>query len=64
LAWASVADFAIAPMQDILGLNNEARMNVPGTVGNYNWQWRMQKEEVSEDTLRVLRFLTELFGRK
>jgi len=63
LAFASVADFAIIPMQDLLGLDNTARMNVPGTVGNYNWQWRLQKGQVGEDVWRVLRFLTELFGR-
>jgi len=64
LAFASVADFAIIPMQDILGLNNNARMNVPGTIGNYNWQWRLQKNQIHEDTWHVLRFLTELFGRE
>jgi len=63
LAYASVANFAIVPMQDILGLDNNARMNVPGTVGNYNWQWRLQRKQTSEDTWRVLRFLAELFGR-
>jgi len=63
LAWASVADFAIAPMQDLLGLDNNARMNVPGTVGNYNWQWQLQKNQINENTWRILKFLTELFGR-
>jgi len=64
LALASVADFAIIPAQDLLGLDNTARMNVPGTVGGYNWQWRLQKGEVDEGTWQVLRFLTELFGRR
>jgi 4-alpha-glucanotransferase len=64
LAWASVADLAIAPMQDILGLDNNARMNIPGTVGNNNWQWHLQKNQIGEDTWQVLQFLTKLFGRE
>ncbi|MCB9741628.1 MAG: 4-alpha-glucanotransferase [Alphaproteobacteria bacterium] len=40
LAWGSVADTAIAPMQDVLSLGAEARMNVPGEVDG-NWTWRM-----------------------
>jgi 4-alpha-glucanotransferase len=39
-AWGSVANLAIAPLQDVMGLGSEARMNYPGTaVGN--WRWRM-----------------------
>lgn len=45
-AWASVADLAIVPMQDILGLSSEGRMNTPSTVGG-NWQWRMKKGQIS-----------------
>jgi 4-alpha-glucanotransferase len=41
-AMASVADLAIVPVQDVLGLGSEARMNLPGTTGN-NWTWRMEK---------------------
>ena len=40
LAWASVADLAIAPLQDVLDLGTEARMNLPGTAEG-NWKWRM-----------------------
>jgi len=39
-AWQSVADTAIVPMQDLLGLGGDARMNVPGTQEG-NWAWRM-----------------------
>ena len=39
-AFASCCDTAIVPMQDVLGLGSEARMNTPGTVGG-NWNWRM-----------------------
>lgn len=37
--WASVGDMAIVPMQDLIGLGSEARMNTPSTLGG-NWQWR------------------------
>ena len=37
---ASVADRCVVPMQDVLGLGSEARMNLPGTIGG-NWMWRM-----------------------
>ena len=42
LALASKADLAVLPVQDILGLGNEARMNFPG-VGEGNWRFRMEK---------------------
>ena len=41
-AMSSVADMAIIPMQDYLGLGSEARINTPSTLGE-NWQWRMEK---------------------
>jgi len=44
-AFNSVADTAIIPMQDLLGLDNHARMNIPGTVEN-NWTWRFQWDQV------------------
>ncbi|OHE71742.1 MAG: 4-alpha-glucanotransferase, partial [Treponema sp. GWB1_62_6] len=40
LAYASVADFCVIPMQDVLGLGSEARMNTPSTIGG-NWTWRL-----------------------
>lgn len=45
-AWSSVAVFALAPMQDLLGLDNEARMNYPSTPSG-NWTWRMKQEDLS-----------------
>ncbi len=60
--WASVADSAIAPMQDLLGLGNDARMNLPAsTIGN--WNWRCQKGNFSDDIAERLRNLTEIYGR-
>ena len=41
---ASVADTFIAQLQDYLGLGAEARMNTPGTVGDFNWTWRMDAD--------------------
>ncbi|HSQ38186.1 MAG TPA: 4-alpha-glucanotransferase, partial [Acidimicrobiia bacterium] len=41
LAWESRAFLAVAPMQDLLGLGSEARMNTPGSFGG-NWAWRMR----------------------
>ena len=46
-AWGSVAVYAIAPMQDLLGLGTEARMNYPSTLGG-NWVWRMDEKALSD----------------
>lgn len=62
LAWMSVADFAIVPIQDILGLGNEARMNNPAG-GSNNWQWRLGTELLNEELGNRLADLTELSGR-
>ena len=61
LAWESVAELAIAPAQDVLGLGSEARMNVPGSA-NGNWNWRL-REAPSLKHAEELRSLTELYGR-
>ena len=47
LALSSRARIAILPMQDVLGLGAEARMNHPGTVGNGNWQWRLEPGQLT-----------------
>src|SRR5258706_1148372 len=60
--WASVADTTIAPMEDILGLGNEARMNTPGT-GSGNWQWRLTDGELDDEILSRLNELTAIYGR-
>lgn len=63
LAWASVAYLAVAPLQDILGLGDEARMNRPGTSSADNWSWRFRWEEVSEADRLRLGHLTKRYGR-
>ena len=62
LAWGSVADVAIAPLQDVLRLGSAARMNVPGQPAG-NWGWRYAAGMVTEAVLDELRGLTELFDR-
>lgn len=58
----SVADTIIVPLQDVLGLGPEARMNVPGqAVGN--WSWRYPEGSIPEETIRSLREMTRLYGR-
>ena len=62
LAWGSVADYAVAPLQDVLSLGPEARMNTPGTSEN-NWQWRMRPGMFDERTIDRLADLTDLYCR-
>ncbi len=61
--WGSRAMFAIAPMQDLLGLDSSARMNIPGTTDS-NWRWRMTEEQIADETVpELLRRLNERYGR-
>ncbi|MEI6455826.1 MAG: 4-alpha-glucanotransferase [bacterium] len=62
LAWASVANTAIVPMQDLLGLGSEARMNLPGTTSG-NWSWRSRSSDFSDEIADRLADLTLLYGR-
>lgn len=61
-AMRSVADLCIIPMQDILGLDNRARMNRPSTTG-INWKWRLKEDEFGEDEIRWLAEQTACYGR-
>ena len=62
LAMSSVANLVIIPMQDVLGLDERARMNRPGTIKN-NWNWRLGPKEKRASIARKLTRLTEIFGR-
>ncbi len=62
VAWASPANTAIAPMQDILRLGDEARMNTPSTAAG-NWSWRMTPEQLDFSLADGLRVLTAAYGR-
>ncbi|MGD0212895.1 MAG: 4-alpha-glucanotransferase [Terriglobales bacterium] len=59
---ASVADVAMVPLQDVLGLGSSARMNLPGTVGG-NWKWRYRPDALSRDLSARLRSLVNLYDR-
>jgi 4-alpha-glucanotransferase len=59
---ASVADVAIVPMQDVLGLGSVARMNLPGTVSG-NWKWRYRPGALSGELSARLRSLVTLYDR-
>ncbi len=61
-AWASVADMAIIPMQDILELGSEARLNTPSSLG-INWKWRATEEQISKDLAKKIRGYAKLYGR-
>jgi 4-alpha-glucanotransferase len=63
LAMASVARWAIFPMQDVLGLGSQARMNLPGTLAG-NWRWRLRPGQFDAEHERRLRELAEIFERK
>jgi 4-alpha-glucanotransferase len=62
LAWSSAAGLAIAPLQDLLNLGAEARMNLPGSVGG-NWRWRCPDEILSESLVDRLRGLNASSNR-
>ena len=61
-ALASVADTAIVPMQDVLGLGSEARMNMPGRIGD-NWRFRFSWDQLPPVTTQRLRTLVETYER-
>ncbi|MFP4476460.1 MAG: 4-alpha-glucanotransferase [Desulfatibacillaceae bacterium] len=62
MAMASVADTAIIPMQDVLGLGGECRMNRPAGGGD-NWTWRLKPGQATRASARRLRKLAETYGR-
>ncbi len=61
-ALSSVANLAIIPMQDILELGSEDRMNIPGTREG-NWKWRFEWSRLTEERSRRFAHLVEMFGR-
>jgi 4-alpha-glucanotransferase len=62
LALMSVADTAMVPVQDVIGLGSEGRMNTPGTE-NGNWGWRFTAGQLTGEAMRRLGDLTEVSGR-
>jgi 4-alpha-glucanotransferase len=59
----SVANLAIFPLQDVLGLASEHRMNTPGTLGGSNWAWRFDWPDIGPEPGRVLGLMTAASGR-
>nr|NQU92908.1 4-alpha-glucanotransferase [Bacteroidota bacterium] len=62
LAWSSVAEMAIIPLQDLLDLGSEGRMNIPGTPGG-NWQWRFTTDQLADEKAEWLRIITKIYNR-
>ena len=62
VAYESKADTAIVPMQDILGLGKEARMNIPSTLGG-NWVWRLDGAALTDELADKLKTMSEKSGR-
>jgi 4-alpha-glucanotransferase len=62
LAWSSMAALAIAPLQDLLNLGVESRMNVPGRASG-NWRWRSQEDMLADRAFNWLQELTETSKR-
>lgn len=62
LAFSSSAVFAIIPLQDVLGLDEDARMNTPG-VADGNWKFSFAWSDWKEWQTEGLRYLSDLFGR-
>jgi 4-alpha-glucanotransferase len=60
---ASVADTAIIPLQDVLGLGTQARMNLPNSTSG-NWSWRYKAGALSDELGNRLKKLTQLYGRE
>ena len=61
-ALASISNTAIVPMQDVLRLGDEARMNIPGQAAG-NWSWRMTWDQMDRGLAYGLRELTMIYGR-
>jgi 4-alpha-glucanotransferase len=62
LAYESAAERAIVPLQDVLELGSEARMNLPGRASG-NWAWRFDTGDLTEAHARRLRDLAAMYGR-
>ena len=62
LALSTNANQAVFPLQDLLGLGEEARMNAPSSPEG-NWEWRYQAEDLTDELRDRLRFYTMVYGR-
>lgn len=60
--YRSGAGLAVLPMQDVIGLDDRARMNIPSTLGG-NWKWRAEKKQITEKSAKMLKELSEIYYR-
>ncbi|MDR1747445.1 MAG: 4-alpha-glucanotransferase, partial [Spirochaetaceae bacterium] len=63
LAMASVAEYAVFPLQDIFAVGSTGRMNTPSTTGGINWQWRMEEKHFDNDAAQIMRDMARLYAR-
>ncbi len=62
MALSSTANLAVIPIQDYLGLDKKARINVPSTLGT-NWRWRMKKNQIEKPLLKKMKRMAHIYGR-
>lgn len=62
MAYSSVADLVIIPIQDYLYMGSEARINVPSTIG-LNWRWRLLEDDITEEVIERIKELTIIYER-
>ncbi len=62
LAWSSTANMAVIPLQDLLDLGSEGRMNTPGTPSG-NWQWRFDSSLLTDEKAEWLKQITKIYNR-
>ncbi len=61
--WSTPAKLAMAPLQDVLGLGMDARINTPSTLGGSNWCWRIRNEALNEHVASLLYDITKVYRR-
>ena len=62
-AYSSVSDYCVVPMQDLLNLGGEARMNFPGKLSDCNWTWRANDDIMDKALAKKILAMTKLYGR-
>ena len=55
----SEAMMVMIPVQDLLGLGSEARMNTPGTISDQNWSWRMEPDLIKDILIKKMKLITK-----
>lgn len=63
LALSSIGMLAVIPMQDLLGLGSEARLNTPGTVSDDNWRWKLPEDALTPERAKYWHRINEFHGR-